>query len=141
MPDLTIEQALADAPPGGVKVVARSPGFVEEWEPEFLRLCTAFGRPPAGAYLPTCVFARPLARGRVAVVQAAAEGSPPALRFHCLAVPDGVYTDVGATWAEDVCEEGSPRRDNVGAMGQPGLLRTVIDDRAAGSVHPHTGVP
>ncbi|HEX4590827.1 MAG TPA: hypothetical protein VH120_12895 [Gemmataceae bacterium] len=95
MPNLTIEQALADAGPGGMAVVARSPGFAAEWEPEFLRLAGAFGRPPAGEYLPNCVFAKPLARGQVAVVQAAAEGQPPVLRFHCLAVPAALYAMIG----------------------------------------------
>ncbi len=95
MPDLTIEQALAEAMPADIGVVARSPGFAEEWDAEFLRLCAAFGRPPAGEYLATCVFARPLARGVVAVVQAAAEGTPPRLRFHCLALPAGLYAAVG----------------------------------------------
>ena len=60
MPDLTIEQALAEAGPAGMAVVARSPGFAAEWEPEFLRLAAAFGMPPAGEFLPNCVFARPL---------------------------------------------------------------------------------
>ena len=95
MPDLTIEQALADAGQDRATVVARSPGFLPEWEPEFLRLCAAFGRPAAGEFLPVCVFARPLARGQVAVVQATATGQPPVLRFHCLAVPAAVYTSVG----------------------------------------------
>jgi hypothetical protein len=92
MPDLTLEQALAETGPA---VVARSPGFAAEWEPEFLRLCAAFGNPPAGEFLPTCVFARPLTRGWVAIVQAAAEGQPPVMRFHCLAVPSNLYATVG----------------------------------------------
>jgi hypothetical protein len=91
MADLTIEQALAEAG----QVVARSPGFAAEWEPEFLRLCAAFGSPPAGEFLPTCVFARPLARDRVVVVQAAAEGNPAQLRFHALALPAHLYASVG----------------------------------------------
>jgi hypothetical protein len=95
MPDLTIEQALADRTPAGITVAARSPAFLAEWEPEFVRLCGAFGEPPAGQHLPNCVFARPLARGRVAVVQAAAEGQPPKLQFHCLSLPAEVYAAVG----------------------------------------------
>jgi hypothetical protein len=91
MPDLTIEQALAEAG----SVVARSPGFALEWDAEFLRLTAAFGRPADGEFLPTCVFARPLVRGRIAVVRAAAEGHPPVLRFHCLALPADVYAAVG----------------------------------------------
>jgi hypothetical protein len=95
MPDLTIEQALAETTPAGVEIVARSPGFADGWGPEFLRLCAAFGNPPAGQYLPTCVFARPLARDMVAVVQAAAEGNRPRLQFHCLALPASLYAAVG----------------------------------------------
>jgi hypothetical protein len=91
MPDLTIEQALVEA---GV-VVARSPGFAEAWDAEFLRLADAFGRPAEGDYLAKCVFARPLARGRIAVVAAAAEGHPPLLRFHCLALPAELYAALG----------------------------------------------
>jgi hypothetical protein len=94
MPDLTIEQALAETGPDGISVVARSPAFATEWEPEFLRLAAAFGRPPVGEYLPTCIFAKPLARGRVAIVQVAAEGHPPILRFHCLSVSTDLYAAV-----------------------------------------------
>lgn len=91
MADLTIEQALAVAG----QVVARSPGFEADWEPEFLRLCAAFGAPPAGDYLPTCVFARPLSRDRVAVIQTATPGQPPRLEFHCLSLPASLYAAVG----------------------------------------------
>src|SRR5947209_1866377 len=90
MPDLPIEQALAEAG----AVVARSPGFADQWDAEFLRLADAFGRPADGEYLTTCVFARPLARGKVAVVRAAAEGHPPVLRFHCLALPADLYAAI-----------------------------------------------
>jgi hypothetical protein len=95
MPDLTIEQALAEVGPDGLAVVARSPGFAAEWEPDFLRLAEAFGRPPVGEYLPTCVFANPLGRGRIGVVQAAAEGQPSILRFHCLSLPAALYGFIG----------------------------------------------
>jgi hypothetical protein len=95
MPELTIEQAIAEAIPTGVTVVARSPGFDAEWEPELIRLCAAFGQPPAGEFLAPSVFSKPLARGTVAVVQVAAEGHPTVLRFRCLAVPTEVYASVG----------------------------------------------
>jgi hypothetical protein len=45
--------------------------------------------------LPTCVFARPLARRQVAIIQAAAEGQPPVLRFHCLVVSADLYAAIG----------------------------------------------
>src|SRR5581483_5736392 len=99
MPDLTIEQALARRTPAGVEVVARSPGFLDDWLPEFQRLCAAFGTPPPDTYLPPCVFAQPLARGQVAVIQATADGTPPALHFHGLAVSRALYESVGDPFA------------------------------------------
>jgi hypothetical protein len=95
MPDPTIEQALAEIASAGVEIVARSPGYAAEWEPELLRLCNAFGRPANGEHLATAVFARPLDRKHVAVIQAATEGQPPVLRFHCLALPADLYADLG----------------------------------------------
>src|SRR5581483_2205367 len=99
MPDPVIEQALVETTPAGPEVVARSPGFADDWLPELLRLCAAFGAPPPGTYLPVCVFAQPFGRGRVAVVQAAADGSPPALHFHCLALPRNLYAAIGDPFA------------------------------------------
>jgi len=99
MPDLTIEQALAQRTPAGVVVVARSPGFADDWLPELERLCAGFGTPPPDTYLPVCVFAQPLAGNQVAVVQAAAEGTPPVLRFHCLALPRKLYEALGDPFA------------------------------------------
>ena len=95
MADPTIEQALAERTAGGVLVTARSPGFDAAWEPEFVRLCGAFGEPPAGDFLATSLFVRPLARGRVAVVQVAIGGQPPKLQFHCLSLPANLYASVG----------------------------------------------
>jgi hypothetical protein len=99
MPDPVIEQALAERTVSGVEVVARSPGFADAWLPELCRLCEAFGAPPPGTFLPPCVFAQPLGRSRVAVVQAATAGSPPALHFHCLALPRSLYESLGDPFA------------------------------------------
>ncbi len=99
MPDLTIEQALAERTPAGVEVGARSPGFADDWLPALRRLCEGFGTPPPDTYLPLCVFAQPLARGRVAVIQAAADGAPPVLHFHCLALPRALYEALGDPFA------------------------------------------
>jgi hypothetical protein len=80
---------------------ARSPGFLEDWLPEALRLCTGFGERPAGLDCPTCVFAQPFGRRQVAVVQVAdlaAEDSwrfgPLGFRLLVLAQPD--YALLGA---------------------------------------------
>jgi hypothetical protein len=93
MPDPTIEQALADARPGGVTVTARSPGFADDWVPEVERLCAGFGT-PAEPLAAAAVFAQPLGRAHVAVVQAVAP-HPPAVRCHVLVLPVALYRGVG----------------------------------------------
>ncbi len=129
MPDLTVEQLLVEATPEGPQVTARSPGLRDEWVPELLRLCTAFGSPPPGDYLPACVFAQPLGKKFVAVVTAAADGSPPKLRFHALALSRGLYAAVGdpfqvaelfpAPWGTPVA------LPTLGWLGEPLPARTV----------------
>jgi len=93
MPDLAIEQALATAGPAGVTVTARSPGFLEEWQPEAERLFLSFGAPVEPYSIPA-VFAQPFDRNFVAVVQVIAP-NPPDVRCHILAVPLSVYRSVG----------------------------------------------
>jgi hypothetical protein len=96
-----IEQAIygcQDA--GGYRFLGRSAGFRDEWLPEAERLCTGFGERPAGVSCPRCVFAQPLGRRHVAVVQVADQGQddagrPGALGFRLLAVPRPVYADLG----------------------------------------------
>ncbi len=96
-----IEQALfgrQDA--GGHRLLARSPGFGDEWMSEAERLCTGFGERPAGATCPGCVFARPLGRHHVAIVQAADQvvddtGQPGALGFYLLILPRSLYGELG----------------------------------------------
>jgi hypothetical protein len=138
MPDLAVEQALADAGPDGPTIAARSPGFDPAWEPEFLRLCAAFGAPPAGEFLPVCVFARPLARGRVAVVQVAADGTPPTLKLHCLALPADLYAAIGdpfriaeafpPPWGERVALPTLAWSDEVPARTVSQLQRVLQED-------------
>jgi hypothetical protein len=99
VPDLTIEQVLAERTPAGVAVVARSPGVAEEWQPDFRRLCEAFGEPPPNTYLPPCVFAQPLTRDRVVVVQVTAEASPPVVRFHGVILAHKLYETIGDPFA------------------------------------------
>jgi hypothetical protein len=101
MADITIEQAIyggQDA--GGYRFLARSAGFLDEWLPEATRLCTAFGERPAGVRCPGCVFAQPLGKGHVAVVQVADQGAddtgrPGALGFYLLVVARNDYTALG----------------------------------------------
>ncbi len=103
MPDLLIEQAIYGSQgAGGYRFLARSPGFREEWLPEAQRLCTAFGERPAGVACSAAVFAQPLGKQHVAVVQVADQGiddagRPGALGFRLLVLPRPVY----ARWIGD----------------------------------------
>jgi hypothetical protein len=76
MADIVIEQALFRRQDGSHELLARSPGFLDDWLPEAERLCAGFGARPPGVACPACVFAQPLGSRHVAVVQAAdrAEG-------------------------------------------------------------------
>ena len=81
MPDLFIEQAIYGSQgAGGYRFLARSPGFLDDWLPEAQRLCTAFGERPAGVPCPAAVFAQPLGKQHVAVVQVADQGTDDAGR-------------------------------------------------------------
>ena len=93
MPDPAIEQALATAGPAGVTVTAGSPGFLDDWQPEVERLCLGFGA-PVKPFSQPAVFAQPLDRRQVAVVQAIAP-NPPEVRFHILVIPLRVYRGLG----------------------------------------------
>ncbi len=96
-----IEQAIYGGQgSGGYRFLARSPGFGEEWLGAAERLCTGFGERPAGVSCPGCVFAQPLDRERVAVVQVADQGAddagrPGALGFRLLMLPKHLYQDIG----------------------------------------------
>jgi hypothetical protein len=79
---------------------ARSPGFLEDWLPEALRLCVGFGARPAGLDCPACVFAQPLGKSHVAVVQVADlatenNGQPVPLGFRLLVLPRADYVLLG----------------------------------------------
>jgi hypothetical protein len=95
-----LEHALYLRQDGGCTLLARSPGFRDGWLPEGERLCTGLGPRPDGVACPRCVFARPLGRKHVAVVQAAdqgqdAEGRPGPLGFHVVVLPAELYAKLG----------------------------------------------
>src|SRR5947209_14948295 len=102
MSDILLEQALYGGhDPGGYRFLARSRGFLEDWLPEAERLCTGFGERPAGVACPAAVFARPLGKKHVAVVQVADRGAddagrPGALGFHLLVLSHDAYAFLGA---------------------------------------------
>jgi hypothetical protein len=101
MSEVLVEQALYGAfDGGGYRFVVRSPGFREEWLPEAERLCSGFGERPAGIACPSAVFAQPLGRRHVAIVQAADQGiddagRPGALGFHLLILTRSDYQAFG----------------------------------------------
>src|SRR6266851_3263185 len=101
MTSIPIEQAIYGAfDGGGYRFVARSPGFREEWLAEAERLCTGFGERPAGVACPSAVFAQPLGRKHVAIIQVADQGiddagRPGALGFHLLVLPRLAYRGFG----------------------------------------------
>ncbi len=99
MSDITIEQALLHRVGGEGRILARSSGFLGDWEDEIRRLAAGFGERPRGVACPGAVFAKPLGRQHVAVVQVADQGSddggrPVALGFHFLIVPAEAYTSL-----------------------------------------------
>ncbi len=98
---MLIEQALyGSRDAAGYRFLARSPGFPDQWLPEAERLCTEFGERPAGVTCPACVFARPLGKRHVAVVQAADRGPddagrPGVLAFRLLVLARELYDNLG----------------------------------------------
>lgn len=95
MAGLVLEQAVFRGPgPGRYKLLALSPGFHEAWQSEAVRLCDGFGERPAGVSCPGCVFAQPLGKKHVAVVQVADQLNGE-LGFHFLVIPRVAYRDLG----------------------------------------------
>jgi hypothetical protein len=89
-----IEQATYSAPDsGGYELLARSPGFLDDWLSAAEGLCAALGERPAGVACSGCVFAQPFGAGRVAVVQAADQAD--SLGFRLLILPTALYTSLG----------------------------------------------
>jgi hypothetical protein len=85
---------------GGYRFLARSPGFHDEWLPEAEQICVGFGERPSGTRCPRAVYAQPLGKERVAVVQVADQGTddsgrPGALAFHLLVLSRDAYLRTG----------------------------------------------
>jgi hypothetical protein len=97
MNELLLEQALYGSEgAAGYRILAKSPGFRDDWLSPAQQLCTAFGERPAGVACPACLFAQPFTTQHVAVVQVADHGRddagrPGTLRFRLLIVPRSLY--------------------------------------------------
>jgi hypothetical protein len=95
MNNIRIEQALfqrgdRDSP----QLLARSPGFGDDWVVEAEGLIVGFGDRPVGVKCPQAVFAHPLGTDQVAVVHVGDRGNDGSLEaaFHFLVVPRAAYT-------------------------------------------------
>ena len=87
-PDLAIAQAVVVADAAGPKVLARSDDFPFAWEEAARTAVVRFGRRPPGVACPAALFACPVGRTHVAVVQVAdlpGPGHPLGFRFLVLA--------------------------------------------------------
>ena len=97
---ISIEQAVYGCDSGGCRLLARSPGFLDDWLPTAEQLCSGFGKRPKGVACPACLFARPFRKHHVAVVQVAdqgidAEGRPHMLAFRFLVLARSDYVVLG----------------------------------------------
>jgi hypothetical protein len=101
--DLAIAQALVIADATGPRVVARSDDFPAPLEDAVLAVCDQFGRRPPGVRCPAALFAGPLGKQHVAVVQVADQVAPagvdPPLGFRFLILTSSLYKALGDPFA------------------------------------------
>jgi len=93
-----LEHALYERRESKHRLLACSPGFLDEWQTEAERLCTGFGERPAGVACPGCVFARPFGKSQVAIVRVADQGQDEQggpLGFHVVVLPADLYGYLG----------------------------------------------
>lgn len=100
-PDLAIAQAVILADATGPRVVARSDDFPSAWEDAAITATIRFGRRPPGVACPAAVFAVPVGRTHVAVVQVADQAAPPdpPLGFRFLILSRKLYEALGDPFA------------------------------------------
>jgi hypothetical protein len=101
-PDLAIAQALIIVDAAGPKVVARSDDFPFAWEEAARTAAVRFGRRPPGVACPAALFACPVGRSHVAVVQVADRPAPvpdPPLGFRFLILRRKLYEALGDPFA------------------------------------------
>jgi hypothetical protein len=100
-PDLLIAQALVLLDASGPKVLAKSNDFPFAWEEAVRTAAVRFGPRPPGVVCPAAVFACPVGRTHVAVVQAAdldvgvESHRPPPLAFRFLVLTRKLYEALG----------------------------------------------
>jgi hypothetical protein len=96
--DLSISQALVVADSSGPLVVAKSDDLPFEMEEDMVEIVRRFGAPPAGVSVPGAMFANPLGRSHITVVQFSSQPDlPPTFRFLILKCP--LYQAIGDPFA------------------------------------------
>lgn len=132
MTDFLLEQAIYDRQGTQAPALrARSPGFRDDWLVEAAWLVTGFGERPHGVSCPGAVFAQPLGRDHVAVVQVAdVDGAT--TRFHILELPRSIYEkDFGDPFV--IADRFPPPWSATGSLptcswtGSPPARRTVAE--------------
>lgn len=94
--DLAIAQAVVVSDHAGATVVARSDDFPHAWEDAATTIVTRFGRRPPGVRVPAALFAVPVGRSHVAVVQVADQpGAGDPLGFRFLLLTRRLYEAIG----------------------------------------------
>jgi len=96
--DLSIAQALLVAEPTGPRVVAKSPDFPFAWEEAAKLIVVRFGAKPADIAVSAELFALPISKTHVAVVQLAALPSD-VLAFRFLILGKPLYDALGDPFA------------------------------------------
>lgn len=95
MADIPLQQAiLRRTGTGPPTLLAQSPGFQDAWLPELQQLAQDFGDRPEGVRCPRAVFAKPLGKQQVTVVQVGdqpGDDGTPALGFHALLLARADY--------------------------------------------------
>jgi hypothetical protein len=101
--DLSVAQAVVVAGPVGPTVAAKSDDFAPAWEDAALTAAVRFGRRPPGVACPAAVFAVPVGKTHVAVVQVAdrsgSDAADPPLAFRFLVLGRKVYEALGDPFA------------------------------------------
>jgi hypothetical protein len=136
MSEIVVEQAVfGDTGSEALELRARSPHFTDEWIDACTKLCRGFGRPQAGANCPPALFAQPLGRHYVAVVQVSStdqEGRG-ALRFHVCVLRENEYAGLGGD-PFMVAERCPPTWDASGELRSLTWPRVPFPDRTVEDV-------
>jgi hypothetical protein len=136
MPEISIEQAiLEETEAGAYQIRSRSPQFADDWVGGCEKLCRSFGRPPEGTPCPPAMFAQPLGRGLVAVVQVAPtmNGHAGRLMFHVSVLKADEYAGLGGD-PFSVAERCTPAWDNQGTVDPVTMPRVPFPRRTVQDV-------